>query len=41
MENSIEMEGGDPKARLRDLERAVKALDQKIDGRQKLLKGVD
>lgn len=40
MENSLDMDEGNPKARLRDLEKAVKNLNRKIDGRAKLLKGV-
>jgi len=41
LEGSLDMEEGNPKARLRDVEKAVKNLDRMIDGRQKLLKGVE
>ena len=41
LEASMEMEDADPKGKLKNVERAIKDLDQKIDGRQKLLQGVE
>jgi wobble nucleotide-excising tRNase len=38
---SVESEGGDPKARLRDLEKTAKALDQKLTDRKKVVMGVE
>lgn len=40
IESSLDMEDGNPKARLKDVERAVKELDKKIDDRKKMLMGV-
>jgi len=39
--SSLESEGGDPKNRLRDLEKTLKALDQKITDRKKVVMGVE
>lgn len=39
--SSLEMEGGDVKARLKDVEKAVKVLDAKVTDRKKLLMGVE
>lgn len=41
LESSLDSDGGDAKARLRDVEKAVKALDSKVSERKKVLMGVE
>lgn len=41
LEYSLDVEGSNPKARLRDVEKAVKGLDAKVANRKKVLMGVE
>lgn len=41
LEGTLEQEDGDIRARLKDIKKAIDNLNQKIDGRIKLLKGVE
>ncbi len=41
LEGSMDMEGADLKKKIKDIQKSLKMLNDKIDGRQKLLKGVE
>ncbi|MFP4497088.1 MAG: hypothetical protein ACLFQV_02660 [Vulcanimicrobiota bacterium] len=41
LEHSIDSEEMDPKKKLKDVEKTIKAVNERVDGRQKILKGVE